>query len=385
MVRSPNFLSIAAQSRRREGAGVKAMLLAAGSVGHTRRWANGLVQSGVNVVCVSQHDFLAEHWDPRVERVRLPRSGTASYFTQGVRVARLFRDHGCELLNAHYATGYGVLATLSGVRPRLVSVWGSDVYEFPAISPLHRALVRYVVRSADAVASTSEAMARQAERIAGAPLQRPVAITPFGVDTGRFRPGTGSAARHDGRLVIGTVKTLARNYGIDTLIDAFALLRQRASGEALRLRIVGDGPERAALESRAAALGGAVEFVGPVPHDEVPQQLQLLDVYVAASRIESFGVAVIEASACGLPVVVSDAGGLPEAVEDGVTGLVVRRESPPALAEAIARLVDDAALRRSLGEAGRQRVQQRYEWGDCVDRMASTYESLRAASRESVA
>src|SRR5690606_27747728 len=141
----------------------------------------------------------------------------------------------------------------------LVSVWGSDVYEFPALSPVHRALVRRVVRSADAVASTSAAMARQVERVAG-PLRRAGFITPFGVDTDRFRPAAASNTRNDGQIVIGTIKTLAHAYGIDTLIDAFALLRQRAGGEALRLRIVGDGPDRRALELRAAALGDAVEF-----------------------------------------------------------------------------------------------------------------------------
>ena len=361
---------------------MRIMLLAAGSVGHTRRWANGLSQAGTEVVCVSQHDFLAENWDPRVQRIRLPHSGTTGYFTQARRVARLFREHGCQLLNAHYATGYGVLATLSGVQPRLVSVWGSDVYEFPAISPLHRALVRRVLRSADAVASTSEAMARQVERIAVAPLRRPVAITPFGVDTECFKPCIDSSGGDRRALVIGTVKTLARNYGIDTLIDAFALLSTSRDGRPLRLRIVGDGPERAALEARAAALNIAVEFVGAVAHDEVPRQLQQLDIYVVASRMESFGVAVIEASACGLPVVVSDAGGLPEVVEHGVTGLVVPRESPRALADAIARLVDDATLRNRMGENGRQRVQQRYEWSSCVERVTAVYESLRARSRE---
>src|SRR5690606_38202825 len=115
----------------------------------------------------------------------------------------------------------------------------------------------------------------------------------------------------------------------------FALLRQRVGGELLRLRIVGDGPDRRELESRAAPLGNAVQFVGAVPHDDVQQQLQLIDIYVAASRKESFGVAVIEASACGLPVVVSDADGLSEVVDDGVTGLVVRGASPLALANAI--------------------------------------------------
>ncbi|MEO7245141.1 MAG: glycosyltransferase [Rubrivivax sp.] len=356
------------------------MLLAGGSVGHTQRWSNGIVRAGHEVVCVSQHDFIDGGWDPRVELVRLPRSERSGYLTQGAAVRRLFRAHGCTLLNAHYATGYGVLATLSGVRPRLVSVWGSDVYDFPRQSWLHHMLVCRVLGSADAVASTSEAMATQLHRLLGSTgLRRPVEITPFGVDTRSFQP-SGDAHAAGSTTVIGTVKTLDHKYGVDTLIDAFALLVQRPDGARLRLRLVGDGPQRAALERRVAEAGlsDAVDFVGAVPHACVPQELQALDVYVAASRLdsESFGVAVLEASACGLPVVVSDAGGLPEVVLAGETGLVVPRESPRALADAIGALVDDAALRRRLGDAGRRHVQQRYEWSACVERMVTVYRSL---------
>ena len=362
---------------------MKLMLLSAGSAIHTQRWANGLADAGVEVLCVSQHDFMPEGWDARVVCVRLPRGGRTGYFLNARAVARLFGQHGCELLNAHYATGYGVLAMQSGVRPRLVSVWGSDVYDFPRGSKLHRALLRRVLGSADALASTSLAMARQVDQVlAGVAPARPIAITPFGVDTGRFSPASEVRARGM-PLVIGTVKVLAPKYGIDTLICAFALLPPEHAGEALALRIVGDGPQRAELQALAAALkvSGRIQFIGAVPHAEVPVQLCGFDIFVAASRLdsESFGVAVIEASACGLPVVVTRAGGLPEVVRDGETGLIVPRDDPPALAAAMRRLVEDPALRARLGTAGRAWVQREYEWSACVRRMVEVYRSLRAA------
>lgn len=355
------------------------MLLAAGSVGHTQRWANGLVNAGLGVICVSQHEFLAGGWDSRVVRQRISHAGAVGYLINGRKVAKLFRRHDCTLLNAHYATGYGALATLSGIRPRVVSVWGSDVYDFPSRSPVHRALVRHVLRSADAVASTSEAMGREVAAITGH-LRHPVEITPFGVETSSFHAMGRSTTREGGTIAIGTVKTLAHCYGIDTLIDAFALLRKEPQGQQLRLRIVGDGPERLRLEARARPLGDAVQFVGAVPHDEVPRQLGLLDIYVAPSRIESFGVAVVEASACELPVVVADTGGLTEVVDDGVTGLVVEPDSPLALAKAIARLVHDAEMRDRLGRHGRRRVKERYEWTSCVARMVEMYANVHTRS-----
>jgi L-malate glycosyltransferase len=106
---------------------VKVMLLSGGNTIHTPRWANGLVAAGVEVVCASQHAFMPQGWDERVQRVRLPHAPALGYFTNGAAVARLFAEHGCDLLNAHYATGYGLLAWRSGVRPCLLSVWGSDV------------------------------------------------------------------------------------------------------------------------------------------------------------------------------------------------------------------------------------------------------------------
>jgi L-malate glycosyltransferase len=361
---------------------MKVMLLGAGSVIHTQRWANGLAQAGVQVLCVSQHDFMASGWDERVECVRLGKSGNAGYFLNPPAVRRLFRARGCELLNAHYASGYGMLATRAGVRPRLVSVWGSDVYDFPRASPLHRALLRRVLNSADALASTSVAMAARVEHLLGG-SKRPIAITPFGVDVEQFIPRQPSAAEAAAPLVVGTVKTLASKYGIDTLLRAFARLEPRY-GRALRLRIVGDGPDRAALQALAAQLGidTRCEFAGAVAHADVPAQLRGLDIFVAASRLdsESFGVAVIEASACALPVVVTRVGGLPEVVSENETGLIVERDDVAALTAAMQRLVDDADLRERFGRSGRAWVKQRYEWRGCVQRMVRTYRDVLAGA-----
>jgi len=364
---------------------MKVMLLSGGNTIHTLRWANGLAAAGVAVVCVSQHDFLPQDWDTRIERVRLPWTPMLGYFGNGAAVAGLFAERGCDVLNAHYATGYGLLALRSGVRPCVLSVWGSDVYDFPAVSPLHRQLVCATLRSADVVASTSHAMADQVERLLGSrPLRDPIAITPFGVDTARFAPAP--RERHGrGPLVIGTIKKLEPKYGIDTLIHAFARLSTAAGCAPPLLRLVGEGAQRGELQALADRLGVTprVQFVGAVAHAQVPEQLHSFDIFAAASRLdsESFGVAVIEASACGLPVVVTRAGGLPEVVRRGETGLVVERENPAALAEALQRLIDDPTLRARLGAAGRAHVQACYEWDTSVQTMIDVYrQALRVSS-----
>ncbi len=364
---------------------MKLLLLAPASVIHTQRWVEALHGRGVQLVLATQHDGASWRAPTGVRVVRLPHGGSAGYFRNVPALRRLLRDEQPDLLNAHYASGYGTTAALAGFRPWLLSVWGSDVYDFPYESGIKGRLkgwlLRRNLRQADAVASTSEAMARQVRRLV--PGIDPVAVTPFGIDTERFAPQPPSLPHaHDG-IVIGTVKTLAPKYGIDLLLRAFAqVLSAAGSNAALSLVIVGDGPQRAELEALSHTLGIAaqVRFVGAVSHTEVPQWLNRFDLYVAASRLdsESFGVAVLEASACGLPVVVSDVGGLPEVVVQGETGLVVPREDVAALAQAMQQLIADPELRRRFGAAGRARVLAHYGWPHSVDAMLRCFDEVVA-------
>lgn len=351
-----------------------ALLGAANSI-HLQRWACALADRGLQVSVITQHGEGALAYPAPISLHVLPWRGPAGYFINAWALRALLRRLKPDLLHAHYASGYGNLARLAPWPRRMLSVWGADVYEFPAGGWLQRRLLLRCLRAADRLASTSEAMALQVRRLW--PQAGPIDITPFGVDTARFTPMP-VAPRP---LVIGTVKTLAPKYGIDTLLRAFALAQPRLPHDA-GLLLVGDGPQRDELVALAAHLGvtGRVRFAGAVAHAQVPAWLQQMDVYVAASRddSESFGVAVVEASACGLPVIVSDAGGLPEVVEDGVTGVVVPRQNPQVLADAIVSLAAAPERRARFGAAGRARVLQRYDWPHCVDLMLASYRSLLA-------
>ena len=353
---------------------------------HLQRWAGALVARGYSTKVFSQHPADADALHPAIETEWLPYRGVAGYFFNARRLRARLSAWRPDLLHAHYASGYGTTAMLADFKPCLLSVWGSDVYDFPNEGRVKRGLLRRNLRHATALASTSEAMANEVRRLT--PERREIEVTPFGVDLRRFAP---TEHRSPSAVVtIGTVKTLASKYGIDLLLRAFAQLTKDlescAPGLACRLLIVGDGPERFALESLARTLrmDAMTTFAGSVAHAEVPEWLNRFDISVAASRLdsESFGVAVIEASACAVPVVVTDVGGLPEVVIADRTGLIVPREDVPALQAALKRLVLDARLREELGREGRRHVAATYEWERCVDRMERCYErTIQRAQR----
>ena len=158
---------------------------------------------------------------------------------------------------------------------------------------------------------------------------------------------------------------------------AIAALEHLATAPDLHLVLAGDGPERTSLEAQAVRRGVAdrVRFAGWVPPARVRSLLAASTVLLVPSRSEGLGIAAIEAGAHGRPVVAARVGGLPEVVEDGVTGILVEPESPGALAEAVARLLDDPALARRMGRAARRRVRQRFSIARCAD----AYEELYAA------
>ena len=415
------------------------MVSDAGSI-HTKRWAAALKEAGTEVVLFSitpSEDGFYEERDVRTyvfdlfayKRNAGGAFGRLAAHCKAVKaLKKAISAERPDILHAHYATSYGLVAALAGFHPLVVSVWGSDVYEFPRQSWLNRLAVKYILKKADRVLSTSRAMAAETSRY----CRKDIGVTPFGVDTAVFRPepevpgnvsGQGGA---DGRepearcgteerdllrnmedtVVFGTVKTLSGKYGIDLLLKAFALARMRLAersssgagalpegtdgrpGEAvaaktpgIRLVIAGKGPDRDALERMAESFGirDAVVFAGEVRHEDVPRVYAGMDVAVFLSREESFGVSAVEAMACGVPVIASDADGFRE-VLSGDAGIIVPRENPEAASEEMVRLAMDPALRERYGKAGREKVLKCYEWKRNVQTMTDEYSRLLKSS-----
>jgi glycosyltransferase involved in cell wall biosynthesis len=235
-------------------------------------------------------------------------------------------------------------------------------------SPRERRVYRLVLRAAHAVVVNSEAVAERlrAERVV--PPER-IVLVPNGVDTARFHPAT--RRPEDGTVTVGTLGVLRPEKGLEDLVTAAALVRERCP----RVQVVvhGDGPCREELSARIAALGlgDAVTLAGAT--DTPAEALRALDVFALPSRSEASSNALLEAMATGLPVVASRVGGTPLIVEDGVTGLLVPPRDPGELAKALVTVIEDRRRAARLGAAALERVRTTYALPAMLARLDALY------------
>ena len=294
------------------------------------------------------------------------------YLFTGGQIKRLINEIKPDIVNAHYATSYGTALALSGVQNYVLSVWGSDIYDFPQKSILHKLLLKYSLKKAACLFSTSMAMAAEA----GKYTDKKFVITPFGVDTALFNPNKRTRPGNDGRIILGTVKSLSDKYGIRYILEAVAAVKKQGNFP-LELRIAGKGPQEQEYRKLAEDLGiGAItSWLGFISQAEAAREWANMDIALIPSELESesFGVSAVEAQACGTAVVISDIPGLMEATSPDETSIVVPRKNAAALAEAILDLMKNPDKRETLGKNGRQYVEKHYEMDACFFKVETIF------------
>lgn len=358
---------------------MKICFLAPASSAHIRKWCRFFVSRGHEVHVVSfvngEIDGVQGHLVQVGTEADAGDLDKLKYLLHAKEVKRIIRGIQPDIVNVHYATSYGTVAALAGLGRYVLSVWGSDIYEFPQKSSLHRKMLQFSLNRAAVLFSTSKAMAEEA----GKYTKKPFVITPFGVDTNLFSPDRRDRDGTDRSFWIGTVKSLDLKYGIDDLLRAAAIVREVRPEIPLALRIAGKGPHDQLLYQMAEELGlsECVNWLGFISQEEAAREWASLDVGVVCSNCEeSFGVAAVEAQACACPVIISDVPGLKEATSPGVTSMVVPKANPEKLAEAITELYDDPGRRVQMGQAGRQFVIDTYEYNHCFSAIEEEFERL---------
>lgn len=267
-------------------------------------------------------------------------------------------------------------------RPYALVLHGAEV-TVPGRLPGPRSLLRRALAGASAVVAAGEYVAAEAERAAGRVL--PITVIPPGVDTSRFRPlersvrggvRAGFGLPAEGRLVVGVSRLVSRK-GFDILVQAAARL---APGRPdLVVAVGGTGRHRRQLARAVGAIDAPIRLLGAVPEESLPLLMASADIFAVPCRNrwggleqEGFGIVFLEAAAAGVPSVAGRSGGTPEAVAHEETGLVVDRPGDVAAVEtALARLLDDEVLRRSMGLAGRLRAETEFKYDLLVHRLGA--------------
>ena len=316
--------------------------------------------------------------------------------------ALLERRPGVALRGAWPAAREGVTARATAFAPDVVHAEGSlvngwvgtrllghinaslvvhehDNDEVSDPRPARRRHLRSVVAMTHTVVVPSHELA---DRVRAAAPGASVTVIPNGADlTPRTALAASRPAAWDDRAVVLAAAGFLPRKRLPTLVEAFALVAP-GHPEAV-LRIIGDGPDRPAVEATIdqLRLADRVELAGRRSHPEVLQEMAWADVFALPSVNEPFGVVFLEALGAGTPVICTADAGATDVIEHGVHGLVVPPDDTAAVAGAIARLLEDRSLRERMGAAGREHVAAHLTWDAHGRALAAVLDQARASTR----
>ncbi|HGY92029.1 MAG TPA: N-acetyl-alpha-D-glucosaminyl L-malate synthase BshA [Planctomycetes bacterium] len=281
------------------------------------------------------------------------------------KMAEVVDQYEIQLLHVHYAIPHAASAWMAKemVAPRklgvVVTLHGTDI-TIVGQDASYKRVTRFTLDRADGVTTVSNYLRDETRRVIE--TNKKIEVIPNFIDLNRFdaHPCPDAQALHgeNDELLLVHTSNFRPVKRVGDVVEAMALVAREVP---VKLLLIGDGPDRPAVEDRVKELGLAkkVSFLGS--QESVERILPCADVFVLPSIYESFGLAALEAMASGLPVVATNTGGIPEVVEDGVTGFLVSPRNPKALARAIREMALDPDRRRAMGQAARARAEELFD------------------------
>jgi glycosyltransferase involved in cell wall biosynthesis len=297
-----------------------------------------------------------------------------AYFAEAVVAGAWMLRRGSTHFHSHFSTTAGLLITKLFPLSMSMTIHGPEEFVDPAGT-----LLPEKIRGSAFTCAISHFAQSQMMQLAPYELWNRFEITPLGIDPGEYEPAPFRESPQP--FEVCCVGRLTPFKAQHVLLDSVhRLIRQ---GRNVRLRLVGDGPDRPSLEARIAKLGlrGSVFVEGWKDQAEVREFYKRADAFALASSSEGVPVVLMEAMVMQIPCVATRITGVPELIRDGIDGLLVTPSDPEELAAVIARLMDDAVLRRKLAQAGRIRVQEKYNLHTNVAKLAAVFERRLGFSR----
>ena len=300
------------------------------------------------------------------------------------------RDEPPAVIHAHGLAAWGFVG-LDVPAPLVMSVEGLEEFEMPAglkrvgYGPFRRRM-RAAAAAADRVVATDTALQPVVERRLGVAVAEQ-AMIPNAVDVEACRrlADPERAAAVLGRLGAATAQPLFVSVGRLQANKGFHVMAralQRASADLPQgwaWVVVGDGPERAAIETAAESIAGQVHFAGRLSDADLHSVVASADWFVHPTLFEGSSIVTLEAMAHGVPVVASNAGGVPDKVIDGESGFLVPPGDSEALAEALTRAA--ATEGAAMGDAGRRHCEQNFGWDALIERYVEIYRDTAGSLR----
>jgi len=301
------------------------------------------------------------------------------------KMVDIAKHAGLDILHVHYAIPHATSAVmarqiLAGENihvPVVTTLHGTDITligQDPSFAPV----VTWSINESDGVTAVSDYLRQETyDHFA---VSNGIEVIPNFIDTDRFRRQNKEHFKQalcpNGEKVIVHVSNFRPVKRTKQVVEIFHRVQNGES--AVKLLLVGDGPERVPTERRARELGvyDDIRFLGK--QDPIEEILSIADVFLMPSGSETFGLAALEAMACRVPTVVSDVGGLPELVVDGETGFLCPVDDVDAFTDRTRALLSDEDLHERMASAARERAEESFDIDRVVPLYERYYESVRS-------
>jgi L-malate glycosyltransferase len=364
---------------------MKLLILSDANSIHTQKWVLSLSGKGINVRLFSlfkpsdqiekKYHALGVKIDSsnlnyKILNNRKPNFSKILYLTSLPKLKKTIKSFSPQIIHAHYASSYGTLAYLTKFKPTILSIWGSDIYDFPKKNILNKWILNKVINSMNCICSTSNAMI---DILKTDYNRKDVNLIPFGVNTNKFTP----QINNNKIFTVGTIKSIESHNGIDCIIDAAKILIHDKKFKDIKFLIVGEGTLLKDMQNKCnkLKLNENIKFSGQISHDKIVEYFNKLSVFVAVSTRESFGVSILEAASCQIPAITSNVGGLPEVNKNNYTGFIIPPNNPHLLSEKILKLYNEKNILNEMGINARKRVVKSFNWNTNLEKMINLYKN----------
>jgi N-acetyl-alpha-D-glucosaminyl L-malate synthase BshA len=305
------------------------------------------------------------------------------------KIIKAAKDAKLDLIHSHYAIPHAMSAYMAreiiGI-PYVVTLHGSDVHTL-GLDPAYRPVVKHTVEEANAVTAVSEFLKKKAHEELG--IEREIHVIPNFIDVDKFKPISGvrlfvesgcvglrteeeAEELHPGEKILLHASNFRKVKRVVELVETMRIVADHYPE--VRLIIAGDGPTRIEVERKIEELDlcSNVHLLGV--KSNMQEIMCSADIFLLNSTLEGMPLVLLEAMSCSLPVITTPAGGIPELVRPGVDGVVTKGFEQEEYAQAIIELLENDSKRKSLGKAGRKRVEESFSSRQIVEKYEKVFQ-----------